>query len=484
MPDFGFVGPSYTAPSIYQDDQECINWYLEVDPNKSPGGNGKPPERGRYTLYPTPGLTLKVTPVAAEVRGMRAYPDGTSMLAIVGSALYTISSTFVATVVGALATTSGPIHITDNGLAAYFVDGANRYSFTFAGAVFATIGAADGAFTGGIRADEVDNYIIYSRPNSQQWAATSALLTTTPALSFSSKDGSPDPIAALIVVNRNVYLLGTKNSEVWIDVGNFPFPFQRIPGTSMQHGCAAPASVALLGDSFAFVSQDERGQSLILMANGYTLTQISNHAVTNSLVGQVISDAVAYTYQMSGHEFYVVSFPTADLTWVYDLSTQFWHKWLSIDAFNVYHRHRSNCMAIFQGFTLVGDYSNGRIYALDNTVYTEAEGVIRRLRRVPHLVTDFNQQFFEQLQIQFQPGVGLSTGQGSDPQAMLRWSNDGGSTWSSEHWKSIGLQGKYKNRAIWRRLGTARDRIFEVAISDPVRAVIISSNLEASSGTS
>jgi hypothetical protein len=86
------------------------------------------------------------------------------------------------------------------------------------------------------------------------------------------------------------------------------------------------------------------------------------------------------------------------------------------------------------------------------------------------------------LQIQFQPGVGLNTGQGKDPQAMLRWSSDGGSTWSSEHWVSIGKMGRYTNRAIWRRLGWSRDRIFEVAISDPVNAVIVSANLKASVG--
>jgi hypothetical protein len=65
---------------------------------------------------------------------------------------------------------------------------------------------------------------------------------------------------------------------------------------------------------------------------------------------------------------------------------------------------------------------------------------------------------------------------------MLRWSNDGGSTWSNEHWRTIGKIGRYRDRAIWRRLGMARDRVFEVSISDPVRAVVISAELRTSSG--
>jgi hypothetical protein len=137
---------------------------------------------------------------------------------------------------------------------------------------------------------------------------------------------------------------------------------------------------------------------------------------------------------------------------------------------------------VFQGECIVGDYANGNIYALSNTEYTENGTTIRRLRRCPHLTSDFNQVFFELLQLQFQPGVGLSTGQGSDPQAMLRWSDDGGSTWKNEHWKTIGKIGKYENRVIWRRLGHARDRVFEVVVSDPVKAVIVSANLKSEIG--
>ena len=198
-------------------------------------------------------------------------------------------------------------------------------------------------------------------------------------------------------------------------------------------------------------------------------------------MNQTISDAIAYTYQLEGHEFYVVNFPSANITWVYDLASQMWHKWLSWDGVQ-YNRHRSNCGAFFNNSYLVGDYANGNIYAVDNNNYTENGSTIRRIRRAPHITSDLQRQYFAELQIQFQPGVGLETGQGKNPQAMLRWSNDGGSTYSNEHWVSIGAVGKYKNRAIWRRLGWSRDRIFEVAITDPVKAVIVSANLKAEVG--
>jgi hypothetical protein len=338
----------------------------------------------------------------------------------------------------------------------------------------------DGAFTGADVVDVVDNYFVYNRPNTQQWGSSNILSPISSQLAFSSKDGAPDNLVSMIVDHREVYLLGETSSEVWIDSGLFPFAFQRIPGTSTQHGIAAKFSVARLGNSFAYLSKNIRGDGQVMMMNGYTPTRISTHAVEYSIEGGVISDARAWTYLIEGHEVYVMSFPTLDLTWAYDIASGMWHKWLWVDSNNVYHRHRGNCHSHFQGMNLVGDHSNGQIYMLDSNNYTDNGNEIRRLRRTPHLISDYQRQYFHELQIHFQPGVGLPNN--DVPQAMLRWSDDGGSTWSNEHWCSIGVQGAYRNRAIWRRLGQARDRIFEVVITDPINAVITAANLKAEAG--
>ena len=618
MPDFGFVGPSYEAPSIYQDAQECINFVPEIDPLKQQG------ERGVVALYPTPGLTsLVLFQNQQEVRGMRTLSGGDILVAVCGPYVYALTSTYTTTMVGQLNTSTGIVGITDNGVNVYIVDGQNRYTWRISSpsaAVFtgvisgttltvtaitngtiainqalfgvgvtqatvitalgtgtggvgtytinqsqtvastqmnsATVGAVvtgaisgttltvsavtsgtlvvgqtiqgstvtaqtiitalgtgtggvgtytvnnsqtvtsrtlyglywsvlpstDGAFTSASAVDIVDNYFVYNRPDTQQFGASAALSPISPALSFGSKDGAPDDLVSLIVDHREVYLLGEVSSEVWIDAGTSPFPFQRIPGTSTQHGIAAKFSVARLGNSFAYLSRNIRGQAQIVQMNGYVPTRISTHAVENSLTNQVVSNAVAWTYQLEGHEVYVISFPSINLTWAYDVASGMWHKWLYTNNLGQYERARGNCCAQFQGLVMVGDYANGKIYKLDPLNYTDDGQNVRRLRRAPHLVADFQREYFDELQIQFQPGVGLSTGQGENPQAMLRWSDNGGSTWSNEHWTTIGLIGKYANRAIWRRLGTARDRVFEVSISDPVKAVIISANLKSSVG--
>jgi hypothetical protein len=220
--------------------------------------------------------------------------------------------------------------------------------------------------------------------------------------------------------------------------------------------------------------------AIVVQMVGYIPERISTHAVETAMAGySVISDAIAYTYQQAGHEFYVLTFPTADKTWVYDLATELWHKRESRDGKNNRHRLPDNCACVFQGKNYVGDFSNGNLYVIDQSNYTINGLQMPCTRTAQHLTQDLRRVTYNDLQIQFQPGVGISTGQGSNPQAMLKWSDDGGFTWSHEHWTNIGQQGKYKNRAIWRRLGVARDRVFSVSVTDPVFRTIVSADINA-----
>lgn len=473
MPEFpGFVGSAYQAPSIYQGAQECINWFMETDPTKDPGA------RAITALYPTPGLIAQITSLpAAEVRGMYVISASNQLLIVVGSQLYVASSLTSATLIGSLNTFSGPVSMSDNRISAMIVDGPNRYAYIIATGAFSIISPTDGGFTGGDKVDYDDGFLIFNSPGTNQWGCTGALTTASANLSFSSKDSAPDNLVTLIADHREVYLVGEYTTERWINTGAFPFPFQRIPGTSMQHGCAAKNSIARLGESVAWLSRDQRGQIVVIQMTGYQPKRISTHAVENDLFGGVINDCIAFTYQQEGHEFYQMTFPTQDKTWVYDLATNAWHKRASIDSTNTMHRHRANCYAFWQGLNLVGDYANGIVYSYDLNTYTDNGAPILRMRRTPHLTEGLNRVSYEFLQIQFQPGVGLTNGQGIDPQVMLRWSDDGSSTWSNYYSLPIGKVGAYKNRCIKRQMGFARDRVYEVTISDPVKAVILSADL-------
>lgn len=471
MPEFGFVGPSYVAASITQDDQECINWYVEMDPART--------DRGVIALYPTPGLVTRVAlPISAEVRGLWAVPGGGTLLAVCGNTLFALNNAYAVTVGGTLNTSSGPVSIVDNGVTAMIADGFFRYTYNWVTNTFAVDGS--GAFAGADRVDEVDTFMVYNNPGTNQWGCTNAGSAVSSALNLSSKDGFSDLLITLIVNQREVYLIGEKTSEVWINTGAFPFPFQRIPGTSSQHGCAAKLSLARLGNSFAWLSKDDRGQSVIVQMNGYIPVRISNHAVETDInTFANLNDARAYSYQQNGHEFYVLNFPSADRTWVYDLATEMWHKRAWRDQRNALHRHRSNCATIFKNEIIVGDWQNGKIYAMSLQNFTDDGQPIPCVRRARHVVApEIQRVFHHEMQLQFQPGVGLQQpAQGSIPQAMLRWSNDGGFTFGNEHWRFLGKVGEWKNRARWTAMGEARDRVYEVTVTDPVFRVLVSSNL-------
>jgi hypothetical protein len=332
MPDFGFVGASYTTRSTYQDDQECINFYPEIDPTKQPG------ERGIVALYPTPGLVTEITfPIPGEIRGMRALSGLQYAIAVCGSRVFRIDTSLNHIQIGNLTTNSGPVSITDNvmttqGLTAYIVDGPRRYYYIVATNTFVTLPSTDGDWQGATVVDTVDNYIAYNEPNTQNWAVTDLGSPLSTTLLYGAKDGSPDTLVALIADHRQVYLLGEVTTEVWINVGGtipglITFPFQRVSGTSSQNGCGAPFSVARYAETFMFLSRDTLGTATIGMMKGYEYQRVSTHAVETSLQGQVVSDARAWSFQIEGHEFYVISFPSIDLTWVYDLTTGQWFKW-------------------------------------------------------------------------------------------------------------------------------------------------------------
>ncbi len=486
MSDFGFVGQAYEAASLTQDNQQLINWYPEVDPTKADNPNtaDNEAERGVIALYPTPGLVTRVELASGAVRGMWTVTGGATCLIVSKDRLYSVTQGYTATAVGTLLTTDGPVYIRDNGVAAYITDGTFRYSYVFSTNTFSQV--TDGPFSGGGMCDQLDNYFIYNDPQTNQWGCTDVGDVVSNPLNLGSVIGSSGNLVALIADHRQVLLIGEYYAERWIDVGTFPFPFAVVPGSSMQHGIAASGSIARLGEGVAFLARDTRGQATVV-AWGATITQpqrISTFAIENAIQKYAVtSDAIAYSYAQAGHEFYVLTFPTEDVTWVYDLATQMWHRraWRDPET-GVYHRHRSNCVAVFGDDIIVGDYANGKVYALSQETYTDDGDPLPCLRRCRHLTDDLNRQFHHSLQIQFQPGVGLQDGQGSDPEAILRWSNDGGFTFGNDHRLKIGRAGRYKHRAIKRRLGYARDRVYEVVVTDPVYRVVVSAELKQSKG--
>ena len=382
-------------------------------------------------------------------------------------------------------TGTGPVSIADNGTQIFFACNPDGYIYNESTNVFAKI--TDPDFPGAVTVQYLDGYFVFNEPDSQLLWITALLDgTSIDPLDFASAEGSPDGIVAVAVTHRELWVFGTDSVEVWYDAGTADFPLARISGAFNEIGCVAPYSVAKLDNTLYWLGTDARGQGIVYKANGYTGARVSTHAIEYAIQSySTISDAVAYTYQQDGHAFYVISFPTAGKTWCYDVATNLWHERAGFSN-GQFTRHRSNCQCNFGGTIIVGDYLDGRIYSFDLDVYADDDQVQRYLRSwraIPPGQNNLNRTAQHSLQLDCESGVGLNTGQGSDPQVLLRWSDDGGHTWSNEHARSLGAIGATGQRVIWRRLGMTlklRDRVYEVSGTDPTKIAIVGAELHAS----
>ncbi|MGE3681953.1 MAG: packaged DNA stabilization protein [Bdellovibrionales bacterium] len=308
-------------------------------------------------------------------------------------------------------------------------------------------------------------------------------------LSFTSSEGSPDILLALAVSNRYLYAFNEKTIEVFANTGSADFPYDRIPGGFLEIGLVAANSVGKIDGTLLWLGRSVEGQGIVYAMSGLNYRRVSTHAVEQAIRGYAdISTASAYTYQDGGHSFYVLNFDEA--TWVYDLSTGLWHKRAYTNE-GTLERHRVETCAFdpTRGVHLAADYETNELYIMSEDYYSDNGDEITRLRAAPHLSSDLARVFCSRFQLDMETGIGLDGGvQGSSPTVMLDWSDDGGHTWSSESWAladaGSGQIGDYKKRVIWRRLGSFRDRIFRVKITDPVKVVLIGAHLELSRGNS
>jgi hypothetical protein len=523
------LGQAYVARSVNAADNRMINLFPEATP---------PGSKDTGFLNRAPGLRKLVTVGEGPIRAEWANQSSSGDAFIVsGDQFYKIDTDYNVKLLGNV-TGTGPVSIADNGTQLFLACNPNGYIYNKSTGVFQQI--TDPDFAGAVTVGYIDGYFVFNQPDSQIiWVCDLLDGLSISPLNFASAESAPDTLAALAVNNREVWLFGTNSVEVWYDAATTGFPLSPIQGAYNEVGCLAPYSVAKLDNSLFWLGADARGFGMVYRNQGYTAIRVSTHAIEYAIQNyDVLSDAIAYTYQQEGHSFYVLTFPTAGKTWVYDVATQMWHERAGFEN-GSFTRHRSNCQMTFNNEIIVGDYQNGNVYALDLNTYDDNVGVQRWLRSWRALPTGTNtlkRTVQHALQLDAETGVGLNLypanpvaehittqtgfrlttgaagellteasdvlvtedGDGLDldydvlvtnvhpaaagynPQVMLRWSDDGGHTWSNEHWASMGKLGVYANRTIWRRLGMTiklRDRVYEISGTDPVKISIMAAEL-------
>jgi hypothetical protein len=449
-------GGYYVARNLIASAQRCLNLYCEANPEDAPVP---------FTDYPTPGSRTLGTYTGGGIRCTYVATNGQLFIAA-GNQIYYVNAQWTGTLLGELTASNGNmVSMADNGTTMIIVDGSDAgFSVDLGTHAFAQI--TDDAFYGGNRVDFLSTYFLLNKPGTGEFYSSDSNAITFDPLYFATKITYADLLASLIVLNQEIWLIGAQESiEVWINAGNPDFPFQQLPSVLINHGLAAVYSLCKIGSAIFWLSRDLNGQAIMVLGRNYQGVRISTFAVEAEWATYAtVSDAVSCTYQSGGHEFVIITFPTADKTWVWDNTAGFWHERCWVDTDGMEHRVRGVCMAFAYGLNVAGDYATGTLRALDATLDSDDGVPMKFVRGFPHMISDGDRLFYRRFISDMSVGEGTGT-LGQDPLVSLRWSDTRGYSWGNPITGSTGAQGEFLTQTQFQRLGMARDRVFELSWS-------------------
>lgn len=426
------------------------------------------PPGGKAPWYITRAAGIaNVTTLFTPGPGRGIYRWKSQLYVVSGTTLYRVNESHTKTTVGTIAGTS-LVSFAETPTQLVICDPAASY--TYDGTTLAEI--TDSDFVDGAQCCSVDGYVLFRREGTGIFFSSDlADASAYDGLFFGTAEGLADNIVGIIADHRQVILAGEDSMEIWFNAGIPGFPFIRDPNGFVELGCAAGRSLAKQDNSIYWLASDLTVRRL----EGNTPILVSQDGVHQAIASYSrVDDAFGFTYTYGGRLFYVLTFPTAGATWVFDATMKEWHERESYGL----TRWRPVASARCFNRVYVQDYEDGKIGYLDADTYTEWLG-IQRMELTFQDVYDRGRTIkHKRLRMGCETGVGLVSGQGSDPQSTLEVSGDSGKTWETAATKSLGAMGEYNHEIEWLRLGSDPRRMYRWSISDPVKVVISDVQLE------
>jgi len=486
-----FVGPAYSLDALDISSQACRNMYVEVYND----GDTKVPK----SLRSTPGLDLFATqsggvyPVADDWKMRCLYTSSTNqMFGVCGSTVSIFTGAGVeagkfSLTTGGIPSEQGIVRAADSLSSdqtttnVLFVDGSGT-PYSYDTTLDSATAVTDAGYpTGATHVANVDGFFIVNKPDTVQ-CVYSAINDPTSwnTTNTISKEGSSDHVTALIASDRRLWVFGSQSYEVFRNTGNSNNQFLRIEGTYHDYGIQAPDSLAEDGEHVYWLGASASGFGKIYQSRGFDAMSISTVPLEREIQEYTTtSDAEGFCFQQDGHKFYQLTFPSENKTWVFDATTGMWHEKFYLNpTTSVEERHRSRVSAFFNNNNYVGDWANNKIYSLEQTTYTDNGDTILRERIGPVIWNNLDRVYYNAIEFDLESGVGAATGQGSNPLLQLRWSNDGGHTWSSWYYLDMGAIGQYATRVRRERLGQSRKRVFHIRYSEPTPFTVLSCEVD------
>jgi len=468
----GFIGGTYESRSLPANAQRCVNYYPEVDESRSGKSN--------VILQPTPGLAVFSSGLAGALRGLWA-GEG-RLFAVAGATLYEIDSDGGPTILGNVGDDGKPVQMFPNGNQLAIISNGLFWVHTGVELIQPVFTDTEDPVTA-VQGGFLDGYfLVIDVPDAEDPASVrrfrhSALQDgqTWDPLDYASKEGYPDQLVGMLADHEDLWLSGSQTTEVWrnnYSTAPESFPWERDPGAFIHYGNIAPWATVRLPEGLGWLAGDPRGHAMAFYAVGYRPQRVSTHAIEAAWAAySTVADAEGYTYLEDGHNFWVLQFPTADATWVYDAITKLWHERQALDG----SRHRSRGHAYVFGKHLVGDFEDGTIYQMSLSLTDDAGDDIKRIRTAPYIHQEEARIFHHRFELDYEAAATVDV--------ALDWSDDKGLTWSTPRAVATGAP-TADGRVIWRRLGEARHRIYRTTITSGVRTALLKAHLRLTPGTS
>lgn len=461
----------YQSNSLPLAAQRCINW-IPIIPQAS--------ALNTRALFDVSGIV----PFADTERGAnRGSIEVSGVPFFVGSSLVSVSALGAATDHGAIEGTKRVSMATNGKLIVIVVPDGKSFVFDTADKTLVEI--TDPDFRVSSSVVFVDGFFVFSSSDGEVFF-NSALNDplTYDALDFGTAEANPDDIVTLHVNHNELFVCGGKTTEIFRNIGGVGFPFQRIAGAIIQKGVHAQFSVVDFDNTFVFIGGDANEQSAIWRVTGSSSARrFSTSAIDNAIqefTQDEISKAFAMTFAENGNFLVAFTFESSRIpskTFVYNATTSAlsgedtWHERQSGTANGSW---RAGSVVAAHGKLLVGDTQTSKVGALDKNTFTEFGDVMVRQRTSAPFSTSGVAAFVSNLMLTMEGGTGLTSGQGSNPQMRMAFSDDGGKTFSSEFSRSYGRIGEFDIIPSWRRLGRVpANRVLRFRTSEPVKSVII-----------
>lgn len=452
------VGGSYEMDALSFDSQRSINLCAII----SESGTSKSPS----ALRSTAGTIGFATAGGGAIRG--SIESSGRAFFVSGDEFYEVTQDGTEILHGDLDTAVGRTYLAENPTQVMIIDDQFGYIFNKATDTFTKITSIN--FPVPTSLSFQDGYFIVTEANSSKFYISSINDGLTwGALDFTTVEGSPDYLVAIKSDKSNLWAFGTKSVEIYQNTGALAFPFQKISGAFIETGLAAAGTIQTLNNTLYWLGSDENGDDVVWAADGYNAVRVSTQAMELKISqGRNIEESYSWVYHERGHAFYMLQIKGLNTTLCLDVSTGLWHERVYRNPDTAaYEQHRGSCHIFAFGKHLVGDRETNQIYDMSLNYYSDNGDPLIKRRIFPYISDQKNIISHSSLEIDMEVGVGLVSGQGSDPKIMMRYS-DNGRTWSSELTRSIGKMGKYGTRVKWSKLGRSRERVYDVSVSDPV----------------